>query len=68
MSESDYPFISSEHERQRLMKQADMLSEATERLFRKAGMGPGMRVLDVDPGREMLRFSHADSSETSERS
>jgi ubiquinone/menaquinone biosynthesis C-methylase UbiE len=32
------------------MKQADMLSEATERLFRKAGIGPGMRVLDVGSG------------------
>jgi len=50
MSEPDYPFSSSEHERQRLMRQADMLSEATERLFRKAGIGPGMRVLDVGSG------------------
>ena len=50
MSEPEYPFSSSEHERQRLMKQADMLSEATERLFRKAGIGPGMRVLDVGSG------------------
>jgi len=50
MSEPDYPFVSSEHERQRLMKQADLLSEATERLFRKAGIGPGMRVLDVGSG------------------
>ena len=53
MSERDYPFVSSEHERQRLMRQADLLSEATERLFRKAGIGPGMRVLDAldTPGR-----------------
>jgi ubiquinone/menaquinone biosynthesis C-methylase UbiE len=50
MSEPDYPFESSEHERQRLMKQADLLSEATERLFRKAGIGSGMRVLDVGSG------------------
>ena len=50
MSEPDYPFVSSEHERQRLMRQADLLSEATERLFRKAGIGPGMRVLDVGSG------------------
>ena len=50
MSEPEYPFISSEHERQRLIRQADMLSEATERLFRKAGIGPGMRVLDVGSG------------------
>ena len=47
MSEPDYPFESSEHERQRLMRQADLLSEATERLFRKAGIAPGMRVLGL---------------------
>ena len=50
MADPDYPLGSSEHERQRLMRQADMLSEATERLFRKAGIGPGMRVLDVGSG------------------
>src|SRR5512147_2249173 len=50
MSEPDYPFVSSEHERQRLMRQADMLSEATERLFLNAGIGPGIRVLDVGSG------------------
>src|SRR5262245_63587399 len=50
MSEPDYPFVSSEHERQRLMRQADVLSEATERLFRKSGIGLGMRVLDVGSG------------------
>src|SRR5215475_181415 len=50
MSEPDYPFGSSEYERQRLMRQADMLSEATERLFRNAGLRPGMRVLDVGSG------------------
>src|SRR5262245_54303137 len=35
----DYPFLTSDHERQRLMRQADILSEATERLLRKAGIG-----------------------------
>jgi ubiquinone/menaquinone biosynthesis C-methylase UbiE len=50
MPEPSYPFSSSDHERHRLMKQADMLSESTERLFRKAGIGPGMRVLDVGSG------------------
>jgi ubiquinone/menaquinone biosynthesis C-methylase UbiE len=56
MSEPDYPFESSEHERQRLMRQADMLSEATERLFRKAGIGPGMRVLDIGSGAGDVAF------------
>jgi len=50
MADPDYPLGSSEHERQRLMRQADALSEATERLFRKAGICPGMRVLDVGSG------------------
>ncbi len=50
MPQPDYPFGSTEQERQRLMRQADMLSEATLRLFKKAGIGPGMRVLDVGSG------------------
>jgi SAM-dependent methyltransferase len=32
------------------MRQADILSEATERLLHKAGIGPGMRVLDIGSG------------------
>jgi len=56
MSEADYPLESSEHERQRLMRQADMMAESTERLFRKAGIGPGMRVLDVGSGAGDVAF------------
>ena len=56
MSEPDYPFRNSEHERQRLMRQAEMLSEATERLFRTAGIGRGMRVLDVGSGAGDVAF------------
>jgi len=50
MADPDYPLGSSEHERQRLMRQGEALSEATERLFRRAGIGQGMRVLDVGSG------------------
>jgi SAM-dependent methyltransferase len=50
MALSDYPLGSSDHERRRLMRQADVLAEATERLFRKAGIESGMRVLDLGSG------------------
>jgi len=50
MTLADYPLGSSEHERQRLIRQADALAETTERLFRKAGIAPDMRVLDVGSG------------------
>jgi 2-polyprenyl-3-methyl-5-hydroxy-6-metoxy-1,4-benzoquinol methylase len=56
MLDPDYPFGSSDHERRRLMRQAYMLSDATERLFRNAGIGPGMRVLDVGSGAGDVAF------------
>jgi ubiquinone/menaquinone biosynthesis C-methylase UbiE len=56
MPEADYPLLSSDYERQRLIKQAEMLSEATERLFRKAAIGPGMRVLDIGSGSGDVAF------------
>ena len=37
-------------EYQRLIDQAEMLAPATERVLRAAGVGPGMRVLDVGSG------------------
>jgi SAM-dependent methyltransferase len=49
-SGDDYPFRSSEHERERLMAQNELLAPATERLFKRAGIGPGMRVLDIGSG------------------
>ena len=40
----------SKEERQRLIQQGSFLWDFTERLFSDAGIGPGMRVLDVGCG------------------
>jgi 2-polyprenyl-3-methyl-5-hydroxy-6-metoxy-1,4-benzoquinol methylase len=40
----------SQHESERLMLQARVLRPMTERLLRGAGIGPGMRVLDLGSG------------------
>jgi 2-polyprenyl-3-methyl-5-hydroxy-6-metoxy-1,4-benzoquinol methylase len=40
----------TQHELERLMFQARLLRPMTERLLRGAGIGPGMRVLDVGSG------------------
>jgi ubiquinone/menaquinone biosynthesis C-methylase UbiE len=40
----------TQHESERLMFQARLLRPMTERLLRRAGIGPGMRVLDVGSG------------------
>jgi 2-polyprenyl-3-methyl-5-hydroxy-6-metoxy-1,4-benzoquinol methylase len=40
----------SQDEAERLMFQAGLLRPITERLLRRAGIGPGMRVLDVGSG------------------
>ena len=40
----------SEKESQRLMKQSTLLRPSTERVFRKAGITAGMRVLDMGCG------------------
>jgi protein-L-isoaspartate O-methyltransferase len=50
MTEEHYPFQSSEDERQRLVAQARLLAPSTERLFEKAGITSGMRVLDIGSG------------------
>jgi SAM-dependent methyltransferase len=50
MTEVLYPFQSSEDERQRLVAQACLLAPSTERLFEKAGITSGMRVLDIGSG------------------
>lgn len=41
---------SSTHEHERLARQADWYGPFTRRLLRRAGIGPGMRVLDVGCG------------------
>jgi ubiquinone/menaquinone biosynthesis C-methylase UbiE len=50
MSETTYVLGHSPAEIQRLKNQADMLRPITERLLRNAGIGAGMRVLDLGCG------------------
>jgi ubiquinone/menaquinone biosynthesis C-methylase UbiE len=50
MSAPDYVLGYSEHEQQRLLKQAAILRACTERFFRAGGLAPGMRVLDLGCG------------------
>lgn len=47
---SSYPLPSTDEERMRLAAQAQMMKPLTRRLFAAAGLGPGMRVLDVGSG------------------
>ena len=49
-SDPAYALERSQEEYQRLSEQAAFLGGTTERLFRAAGLGPGMRVLDVGSG------------------
>jgi SAM-dependent methyltransferase len=48
--ETVYVLGSSEHEHRRLMAQADLIAPFTRRFLLAAGIGPGMRVLDVGCG------------------
>lgn len=50
MTDEHYPFRSSEEERRRLIAQAALVAPLTERLFEKAGIATGMRVLDIGSG------------------
>lgn len=47
---SEYAWENRDQERERLASQGDALRPATERLFRAAGIGAGMRVLDCGSG------------------
>jgi ubiquinone/menaquinone biosynthesis C-methylase UbiE len=47
---SNYVLGHSTHEYERLMLQGKFLRPFTERTFRSAGIGPGMRILDVGSG------------------
>ena len=51
-----YALGRSEDEYQRLTEQAAFFRPLTERLFREAGIGPGMRVLDVGSGAGDVAF------------
>jgi SAM-dependent methyltransferase len=47
---TDYAMGSTDRERQRLMRQGEVLREPLAAAFRAAGIGPGMRVLDIGSG------------------
>ena len=51
MSGSPYVLGHSEHELERLTQQAALIGPVTRALLVEAGVGPGMRVLDVGTGR-----------------
>ena len=56
MTQPYYPFLSSDDERQRLILQAELVAPLTRRLFEKAGIAPGMRVLDIGSGSGDVSF------------
>lgn len=45
-----YALGSTDAEHQRLIRQAEWLAPYTERCFREAGIGPGLRILDLGSG------------------
>ena len=47
---NEYALGSADAEQERLIRQAAWLSAHTESLFRRAGIGPGQRVLDLGSG------------------
>ena len=50
MNTSEYAFTDRGHEQRRLASQAEEFDPLTERVFRAAGLVPGMRVLDLGSG------------------
>jgi SAM-dependent methyltransferase len=50
MNTSQYAFADRAQEHRRLASQAELLDPLTERVFREAGLGTGMRVLDLGSG------------------
>ena len=50
MNTSQYAFADRAQEQRRLASQAELLDPLTERVFRAAGLGNGMRVLDLGSG------------------
>ena len=50
MEGSGYAFADREQEQQRLRSQAELFDPLTERAFAAAGLGAGMRVLDLGSG------------------
>jgi len=56
MTEEYYPLQSSADERRRLTAQAGLVAPLTQRLFEKAGITSGMRVLDIGSGSGDVAF------------
>ncbi len=50
MEQPDYVFTDRGEEQRRLQSQAELFDPLTERVFRAAGLAPGMRVLDLGSG------------------
>ena len=50
MEQSEYVFANRGKEQHRLERQAEFFNPLTERVFRDAGLMPGMRVLDLGSG------------------
>jgi ubiquinone/menaquinone biosynthesis C-methylase UbiE len=59
MTGESYPFASSEDERRRLIAQAELVAPLTRRLFERAGIARGMRVLDLGSGPGDVAFAAA---------
>lgn len=57
---SDYLLGSDERELRRLEEQAAVLAPPTEKILRMAGLGAGMRVLDLGSGAGDVAFAAAD--------
>ena len=51
-----YPFQSSSDERLRLIAQSELVAPLTRRLFERAGIASGMRVLDIGSGSGDVAF------------
>ncbi|MGH8702656.1 MAG: class I SAM-dependent methyltransferase [Burkholderiales bacterium] len=56
MAREPYPFQSSQDERLRLIAQGELVAPLTQRLFERAGITSGMRVLDIGSGSGDVAF------------
>lgn len=56
MARENYPFQSSQDERLRLIAQGELVAPLTQRLFERAGIKSGMRVLDIGSGSGDVAF------------
>lgn len=56
MARESYPFQSSQAERLRLIAQGELVAPLTQRLFERAGITSGMRVLDIGSGSGDVAF------------